>query len=130
MKLFLSHNIATLLSIPCDVHLLVCNYRKQGKIRWAKLSRSLQFSRVPLKFLREYLYKFHIMALFKFFKCKAPQKFPVNNFIGGNLQKFSPANLSPFTVYQTLGYAFLFICSPVMYDHCVFLIYTKSMCTA
>ena len=37
------------------------------------------------------------MALFECFKCKAPQKF-VKNFIRWNPRKFSPANLSPFTV--------------------------------
>ena len=38
-----------------------------------------------------------MMTLFKCFKCKAPQKFSCTNFIGWNLQKFSPANLSLFT---------------------------------
>ena len=38
------------------------------------------------------------MALFKYFKHKALQKFSRENFIGSNLQKFSPANFSMFTI--------------------------------
>ena len=41
------------------------------------------------------------MALFKCFKCKALQSFPMKNYIGWNLQKFSAANLTPFTVVVT-----------------------------
>ena len=71
------------------------NYRKRGKIRWAKLSH---FSRAPRKFSHEFLYKLRIMALFKCCKNKAPQKFSHKNYIRWNLQNFSPANLAPFTV--------------------------------
>ena len=38
------------------------------------------------------------MALFKCCECKALQSFPMKNYIGWNLQKFSPVNLTPFTV--------------------------------
>ena len=74
-------------------------YCKRGNIYWAKLS---QFSRVPRKFFHEYLfilYKLRIMALFKCFKHKAPQSFPIKNFIGWNLRKFSPMDLSLFMVF-------------------------------
>ena len=76
-------------------------YRKWGKIRWAKLSHFSQFSRVPQKFYREYLfilYKLHIMALFKCFNIRHRESFLVKNFIGWSLLKFSPANLFPFMV--------------------------------
>ena len=34
--------------------IMQANYRKQGKIRWAKLSHFSRFSRVPRKFFHEY----------------------------------------------------------------------------
>ena len=43
--------------------------------------------------------KLRIMALFKCFKRKVQRKFSRENFIEWNPRKFSPANLSPFTVY-------------------------------
>ena len=57
---------------------LAVNYRKQGKIRWAKLSRFSRFSRALRTFYCEYLFfilhKLRIIALFKCCKRKAPQK--------------------------------------------------------
>ena len=55
-------------------------YHKWRKIRWAKLAFAFsRFSRVPQKFsVNIYLYY---------------TSFSVKNFIGWNLQKFSPANL-------------------------------------
>ena len=70
-------------------------YRKWGKIRWAKL---LRFSRAPRKFSREYLQASYNVIC----KYKALQKFSCENFIGWNPQKFSPANLSLFTVLIVL----------------------------
>ena len=72
-------------------------YRKWGKILCAKLLHLLQFSTVPLKFFRKYLfilYKLSIMALFKFFKRKASRMFSHEKLYVWNLRKFSPANLS------------------------------------
>ena len=74
------------------------DYHKQGKIWLAKLLRFLWFWTVSQKFFHQYLFILHKlrkMALFKCFKRKAPQKFSCENFIGRNLWKFSPANLSP-----------------------------------
>ena len=45
------------------------------------------------------LCKLCIVALFKYFKHKAPRSFPMKNFIGWNPQKFNPANISSFTLY-------------------------------
>ena len=39
------------------------------------------------------------MALFKYFKSKVPKKFFLENFIGWNPQKFSPASFYTFMVY-------------------------------
>ena len=64
----------------------------KGKIYCTKFSHFPSFSTVPQKFFCEYLIKLHIMALLKCFKRKPPWKFPV--FIGWDLRKFSPANLS------------------------------------
>ena len=80
-------------------------YRKQGKIRWAKLSRFCSFQG-HTKVCREYslLYKLHIITLFQHCKCKAPQKFSREKYIGWNPQKFSPVNFSPFTVTSNRAY--------------------------
>ena len=55
----------------------------------------------PVNIYLRIIYKLRIMALLKCCKRMAPRKFkfPVKNFIECNLRKFSPANLSPFTVY-------------------------------
>ena len=44
------------------------------------------------------IYKLYIMALFKCFKCKAPQTFSHEKLHWVDLQKFSPVNVSPFMV--------------------------------
>ena len=42
----------------------------------------------------------HIMALFSVVNVRHSESFPVKNYIGWNPRKFSPENLSPFTVLR------------------------------
>ena len=78
-------------------------YRKHGTVRWAKTF--MVFKSTTKDFVNIYLCIYvYELRIFKYFKYKAPQKFPHESFIGLNLWKFSPANLSIFTEYSTLRY--------------------------
>ena len=60
-------------------------YRKQGKIRWAKLLHFAWFSRMPQVFC-EYLfilYKLRTMALFKCLNIRHRESFSVKTFLDG-----------------------------------------------
>ena len=74
-------------------------YRKWGKIRWAKHSCFSRFSSVPQKISREYKCLFLIILNNKHFWPRQRERICAKTSMGLKTQTFSPANLSPSTVF-------------------------------
>ena len=90
------HAFSTLpFHLPSSLYLYfytIAIYRKQGKIRWAKLPWFSWFLRVLQKFSHEYLNNKHRWPRHR-------ENIPVKNFTGLKPQMFSSVNISPFMVW-------------------------------